>query len=670
MKPSLLRLLVCPSCRSGLDLQVASWEGTEVGEGQLRCRGCGREYTVTRGVPRFVPDDAYAASFGREWRFFRTVQLDSANRTRQSEETFRATTGWSAADIEGRLVLDAGVGSGRFAEVAAAAGGEVVGVDLSGAVDAAYENVGRGPHVHIVQADIFALPFRESEFDLAYSIGVLHHTPDPRRAFDCVARKVRPGGSFAVYLYAGYGPGFRGSDALRRLTTRLPHGVMLALATLAGPLHYLYRVPLLGRLLQLACPIARHPDWRWRWLDTFDWYTPRYQWKLLYPDVHRWFREAGFGELEIFEEPIRMRGTRAGEVELIPADASPGRGLRVAAVGGGTGLPVVLQGLKHALLPRHWRRVPAAERTRLSGIVTVADDGGSSGRLRHAHRVLAPGDVRNCLVALADGDAWLAELFQYRFPRGRELGGHSLGNLILTALAQADGGFHGAVQRAAELLAARGQVLPSTLDDARLVADLSDGTCVIGESCIAGSRVPIRRLRFDPPEPTALPQACEALRDADLVVLGPGSLYTSLLPNLLVRGVAQALRESRARTVLVMNLMTERGETAGYSAADHVEALRRHVPGLALHDVLLNSAPIEPRSAERYLASGEVPVGGDVAALEALGCRVWERDLLAPGEVIRHDPHKLASALLDLAHGLAAPPLPASEPLRLESIGA
>jgi uncharacterized cofD-like protein len=461
---------------------------------------------------------------------------------------------------------------------------------------------------------------------------------------------VRPGGALAVYLYAAYGPSFRGSDALRRLTTRLPHGLMLALCALAGPLYYLYRLPLLGRLLQLACPIAQHPDWRWRWLDTFDWYTPRYQWKLLYPEVGRWFRAAGFPEVEIFDDPIRMRGTKAGARHPHAADpAAPAPALHVAALGGGTGLPVVLQGLKQALLPRHRRQVPAAERRRLVAIVTVADDGGSSGRLRHAYRVVAPGDVRNCLVSLADGDEWLSELFQYRFPRGRELAGHSLGNLILTALAQVGGGFDRAVERAAELLAARGRVLPSTLDDVQLVADLADGTCIVGETRIATARVPIRRLRFDPPEPTALPQACQALRAADLVVIGPGSLYTSLLPNLLVPGIAQALRESPGRMVMVMNLMTEQGETTGYTASDHVRAVRRHVPGLVLHDVVLNSAPIEPRAVERYLAGGEVPVGGDVEALEALGCRVWQRDLLAPGETIRHDAQKLAAALMDLA---------------------
>jgi uncharacterized cofD-like protein len=650
MKPSLLRLLVCPACRCGLDLQVEAWEGVEVEQGRLSCRGCGEGYAVVNGVPRFVPSDAYAASFGREWHFFRTVQLDSANGTRQSETAFRATTGWSDADVEGRLVLDAGVGSGRYAEIVAQKGGEVVGVDLSCAVDAAYQNVGRHPRVHIVQADIFALPFRDGEFDLAYSIGVLHHTPDTHRAFDCVARKVRAGGDLAVYLYAGYGPGHRGSDLLRHLTTRLPHNVSLALSALAGPLYYVYRLPLLGKLLQFACPISQHPDWRWRWLDTFDWYTPRYQWKLFYPEVHRWFRAAGFPDVEVFDDPIRMRGTKAGQAEAVSADpAPPARDLRVAALGGGTGLPVVLQGLKHALLPRRWRRVPPGERGRLVGIVTVADNGGSSGRLRSAYHVLAPGDVRNCLVSLADGDEWLSELFQYRFPRGRELGGHNLGNLILTALAQVGGGFDRAVDRAAELLATRGRVLPSTLDQVDLVADLADGTRLVGEARIGGARSPIRQLRLDPPEPAVLPEAGEAIRRADLVVIGPGSLYTSLLPNLLVPGVAEALSQSRGRVVLVMNLMTEQGETAGYTAAEHLRALRRHLPGLVVHDVVINTAPIEARTAERHLADGEVPVSSDVEELQALGCRVWGRDLLAAGPGIRHDEQKLGALLLELA---------------------
>lgn len=310
MKPALLEILVCPACKSGLDLRAASEQDGDVTTGVLRCRRCRADYPVFGGVPRFAWHGAYASSFGDQWNWFREVQLDSRNGTRESEGTLWATTGWRDADYAGRLVLDAGCGAGRFAEVVAAKGGEVVGVDLTAAVDAAYANIGRRPGVHVVQADIFALPFRPGTFDLAYAIGVLHHTPDPRAAFARVADAVKKGGGLAVYLYAGYGPARHFSDVIRRLTTRLPRRLVLFVATAAIPLYAVYRLPVIGVLLRLLAPISMHPRWRWRWLDTFDWYTPRYQWKLLYPEVFRWFRADGFLDVEIFDDPIRMRGTK------------------------------------------------------------------------------------------------------------------------------------------------------------------------------------------------------------------------------------------------------------------------------------------------------------------------------------------------------------------------
>lgn len=311
MKRPALRFLVCPACQDGLELQASLEDGPEVLEGRLLSPGCGREYPVLRGVPRFVDSGAYAASFGLQWQRFRRVQLDSANGLRESEKALAASTGWTEADYRGRLVLDAGVGAGRFAEVVADKGGEVVGIDLTTAVDAAYASLGRREGVHLMQADIFAMPFRPGTFDLAYSIGVLHHTPDTRAAFERVAAAVKPGGGLAVYLYARYGPDHHVSDAIRKLTTRLPPRLMLALSAVAVPLYYPYRLPGVGKLLSFLAPVSMHPDWRWRWLNTFDWYTPRYQWKLLYPEVFRWFRDNGFDDVEIFDEPIRMRGLKS-----------------------------------------------------------------------------------------------------------------------------------------------------------------------------------------------------------------------------------------------------------------------------------------------------------------------------------------------------------------------
>jgi SAM-dependent methyltransferase len=310
MKPSALLIFVCPSCHGALEAHAAAEDSREIITGTLACLGCSATYPIRDGVPRFVGAGSYASSFGRQWNFFRTVQLDSQNHSRISHDTFAETTNWTADDLRDQLVLDAGVGAGRFAECAADLGATVVGVDLTNAVDAASRNLGHLPNVHLAQADIFALPFRPATFDRAYSIGVLHHTPDPAKAFTCVASVVKPAGELAIYVYSRHGSGHRSSDLWRRVTTKLPAPVMFALSTAAIPLHYVYAVPGLGRVCRWVLPISPHRDWRWRWLDTFDWYTPTYQFKYLYPEIFRWFQNAGFSEVSVGDEPIRMRGIK------------------------------------------------------------------------------------------------------------------------------------------------------------------------------------------------------------------------------------------------------------------------------------------------------------------------------------------------------------------------
>jgi uncharacterized cofD-like protein len=327
--------------------------------------------------------------------------------------------------------------------------------------------------------------------------------------------------------------------------------------------------------------------------------------------------------------------------------------LRVVALGGGTGLPAVLRGLRAGLFEScPWEA--ERDQTRLTAIATVADDGGSSGKLRATYQLPSPGDVRNCLLALAGGDPALSDVFAFRFAGGSEVAGHSLGNLILAALTELERDFSRAVARVGRLLSIRGQVLPATTRNVTLHAELSDGTVIEGESRIASARSPIRRVRLHPADAPALPEAVEALERAHLIVLGPGSLYSSLVASLLPRGIAEAITRSRARVVHVMNLMTEPGETDGHTAVDHLMALRRHAPTMPIHDILVNTAPIAAEPLARYSQQGAVPVVADVALLKALGHAVHECDLLASGDDVRHDSTKLARTLLTLAHRCGA----------------
>jgi uncharacterized cofD-like protein len=328
----------------------------------------------------------------------------------------------------------------------------------------------------------------------------------------------------------------------------------------------------------------------------------------------------------------------------LPASRAP----RIVALGGGTGVPVLLRGLSEALFSSTAPGRPAEDRERITAIITTSDDGGSSGRLRHPYG-LAPGDVRNSLLALSATSSPLAALFGFRFEGDGEVAGHSLGNLMLTALTQLEGSFAGAVTRAAEILAVRGRVLPATTEIVSLTAEFVDGAWLDGESRIAAARRPIRQIRLRPETARATPEAVAAIEAADLVAIGPGSLYTSLIPVLLVREIAEAIARSAARVVLVMNLMTEPGETDGYSAVDCLMAIRRHAPRVPIHHVLLNSGPLPPAPLDRYAAEGAAPIGVAPESIRALGCRARARAVAGEGPKIRHDSHKLARAILELA---------------------
>jgi len=332
----------------------------------------------------------------------------------------------------------------------------------------------------------------------------------------------------------------------------------------------------------------------------------------------------------------------------VPANHGLPRGLRVVALGGGTGLPVVLRGLKQAI---------ADCGGSLTGIVNVTDDGGSSGRLRRDYHVLPMGDIRNCLVALSENEPLMSALFQYRYRGKGHLAGHSVGNLILTALADCQRSYLRAIETSGEVLKIRGRILPATLENVVLRARLSDGRVIRGQSRIARSPGSIERVMTSPPRPTPAPGVLRVLREADLIVLGPGSLFTSILPNLLVRGVTRAIVRSRAIRVLVGNLMTQPGETSGFLAADHVLALER-CAGAGLFDYYLaNARPIRPALRRRYAREGAEPVSLSPAAARRLGVTLVERDLVReePGALlVRHHEGKLARALASILRRHAA----------------
>ena len=327
-------------------------------------------------------------------------------------------------------------------------------------------------------------------------------------------------------------------------------------------------------------------------------------------------------------------------------------GARVVSLGGGTGMAALLAGLKRYVVPAgRGRNIEA-----LTAVVAVTDDGGSSGRLRDEFQILPPGDIRNCIVALSDHTALLSRLFQFRFNGNGQLAGHSMGNLLLTALTSVQGDFIQAIKAASDVLAIKGTIYPATTHDVRLVADMADGTRVRGESAISRAGSNISTVRLEPADCEPLPETLKALRAADIITIGPGSLFTSIIPNLLVPGVAVAIRGSRAIKVFICNVMTQPGETPGFTASDHLRRVME-ICGPGLVDVaLVNSALPTPAVMRRYKRDGAEPVAVDLARFRQLGvgvhaCRVLSEEAArhgAAGRIVRHDSAKLALQILSL----------------------
>ena len=321
--------------------------------------------------------------------------------------------------------------------------------------------------------------------------------------------------------------------------------------------------------------------------------------------------------------------------------------MNIVAIGGGTGLPVVLKGLKKYLYPRDRQH----HSNKLTAIVTVADDGGSSGRLRRDLDILPPGDIRNCLVALADTDSILPDLFQYRFTKSPELNSHSMGNLLLAALSELTHDFQYAIQTTGRLLGIHGRVLPSTLERVELGAKLKDRRIIWGETAITknGNGIEIEKVFLRPENPSPVPLALEAIASADAIILGPGSLYTSLIPNLLIRGIVEAISESSAKKICVMNLMTQPGETDGYTAEDHLDAIFKHCGRPIFDYVILNAKKFEGGPLKEYRTKGSMPVDYNLRRIIKQGtiCPI-EEHVASETTKIRHDPDKLAQTILNV----------------------
>jgi len=348
-------------------------------------------------------------------------------------------------------------------------------------------------------------------------------------------------------------------------------------------------------------------------------------------------------------------GSATAEAPSSSGSRATTRSLRVVALGGGTGLSTLLRGLK-----RYAPHTPGIEEkkpapiglpgiTDLTAVVTVTDDGGSSGRLRKEFNILPPGDIRNCLVALSEDEALLSRIFQYRFETGEGLEGHNFGNLFVAALTAVTGDFAEAVRESSKILATRGTIFPSTVSNVQLEALMNDGSSVFGETNITASHLRIVRLRLVPDNVQPLPETLEAIAKADMITIGPGSLFTSLVPNLLVHGIPEAIAASRAIKVYVCNLMTQANESLGLSAADHIRKLYEHAKSPIFDYAIVNSSPISDALQAKYALEGASRIVVDRDAIEALGVRCVTGNFVAEGDVVRHATDRVAAELLRIA---------------------
>ncbi|WP_181349645.1 YvcK family protein [Thalassobacillus sp. CUG 92003] len=309
---------------------------------------------------------------------------------------------------------------------------------------------------------------------------------------------------------------------------------------------------------------------------------------------------------------------------------------RVVVIGGGTGMPVLLRGLKYLPID-------------LSAIVTVADDGGSSGKLRDEMEIPAPGDIRNVIAALSEAEPMLLDLFQHRFKEGNGLSGHSMGNLLLAALASMRGDFHHGIKEISRVLNVKGEILPIANHSMNLHAVMEDGSIVTGESNIPKANKRIKRVYLSPNPVQPLPEAIQAINQADLVVVAPGSLYTSILPNIIIPEIGEALRHTRAKVTYVCNVMTQAGETAGYTAGDHVQALHEHIGKGTIHSVIVHNLPIDQTMRRIYAEENSEPVLYDIERVQKMGIEIIEGDIIDPTKtMLRHDTDKIAKLLYSL----------------------